>query len=183
VGRLPGVPALMPSERLQDLPKRQPTDVGALADVEARLDADSPQSGPGLRATFAIHNAGGERVELVNPLDLLQWQLLDKAGSPLDVPRRAPNLRVHRLPSAPWKLDSAVPIIEVRSDGERADTALLDSPALRLEQEGELAVTFEFELPSGDYRLSCLVTLIDAVVTERSRIVRSEPLAIRFDRT
>jgi hypothetical protein len=173
----------MATEPLRDLPTRSEIDAGRLANLEARLDVPSPQEGGGLRANFALVNAGDERVELLNPLDPLQWQLLDEGGAPLEVPSRAPEILVHRPPSGPWKLDPAVPIVEVRRDGESVDATTLDTSTVELGPRGELATTFEFDLASGDYRLSCLATLIDAADTDRSRIVRSERLPVRFDRT
>jgi hypothetical protein len=182
----------MATEPLHDLPDRETTDAGRLASLDARLDAQSPQAGNGLRATFALVNTGGQPVELLNPLDMLQWQLLDEAGAPLEVPSRPSNVLVQRQSSAPWKLDPAVPLVEVRRTGERIDVAAMDTPTVELEPQGELASTFEFdrtlkdgaavELASGDYRLVCLATLIDATDTDRSRIVRSNPLPVRFDR-
>ena len=70
--------------------------------------------------------------------------------------------------------------------------SVLDTPTVELAPRDELAVTFEFgdiledgaarELPSGDYRLVCTATLIDGIETQRSRILRCEPLAMRYDR-
>jgi hypothetical protein len=174
---------LMPNERLHDIAERGPADVGRMAGVEARIEAASPQSGDSLRVTFAIANTAIEPVEILNPIDLLQWQLLDETGMPLELPRRVPNLRVHRPADVPWKLDSAIPIVEVRKDGERAHAASLDARTLTLGPDGELAVTFGFGVPAGDYRLTCLATIIDAADTDMSRIVRSGPVPIRFDRS
>lgn len=181
----------MASEPLHDLSERDPAAEGRLADVEARLEAESPQAGQALLATVVLVNAGTARVELINPFDLLSWQLIDERG-PLTLPARSPNLLGHRPASAPWKLDPAMPLVEVRRGGQRIDPAALDSPAVELEAETELAATFGFdrlpedggtvELASGDYRLVCLVTLIDAADADRSRIVRSRPLPVRFDR-
>jgi hypothetical protein len=182
----------MVSERLHDLPERETGDLGDLARVEAQLNAPARQDGAGLRATFVLANANAGPVQLVNPVDLLQWQLLDASGAPLVLPSRPSNLRIHRPASAPWELNRAVPIVEVSRAGARADAAVLDTPSVGLESRDELAVTFEFghiledgsarELPSGDYRLACTATLIDAIETQRSRILRCEPLGIRFDR-
>jgi hypothetical protein len=172
----------MPTRQLTDLPGGESADAGALADVTARLGADSPQEGSGLRATLTLSNEGSSPVQLLNPFDLLQWQLVDAAGAPLDVPSRAPNLRVHRPSGTPWKLDSAVPIVAVRQGGESTDAASLDAPALTLDPGGELSVTYELDRPSGGYRLGCLTNLIDATDTRRSRIVRCDPLEISFTR-
>jgi hypothetical protein len=181
------------SERLHALPGRQTDDVGVRAAIEARLDALVRQAGAGLRATFVLTNENDQPVELINPVDLLQWLVLDDAGAPVALPNRPANLRVHRPASAPWKLNSAVPIVEVSLAGKQADAAVLDTPTVELAPRDELAVTFEFgdiledgtalELPSGDYRLVCTATVIDGIETQRSRILRCEPLAIRYDRT
>jgi hypothetical protein len=171
----------MPTRPLTDLPGGS-TDVGALAAVTARLEADSPQGGSGLRATLTLGNEGSSPVQLLNPFDLLQWQLLDAAGAPLDVPSRAPNLRVHRPSGTPWKLDSAVPIVDVRQGAGPTDPTSLDAPALTLDPGGELSVTYALDRPSGDYRLGCLTNLIDATDTRRSRIVRCDPLEVSFTR-
>lgn len=182
----------MLSERLHDLPEREPGDRGDLAGVEARLDAPARQEGAGFRATFVLVNGIDRPVALINPIDLLQWLLLDDAGAPLPLPSRPSNLRIHRPASAPWKLDSAVPIVEVSRSGDRVDAAMLDTPTVELVARDELAVSFEFghiledgtarDLPSGDYRLSCTATLIDAAETQRSRILRCDPLSIAFAR-
>lgn len=166
---------------LRLLPGTEPGPATALDAVEARLDAESPQLGAGLRATFALSNTSDFPLELLNPLDVLQWQLLDGAGAPLELPERVPNLRLHRPAGAEWKLDSAIPIAEVIQDGSAAEAAILDAPTLRL--KGRLAVTFAFELPTGDYRLNATVTLIDAADPTGSRILRSDPLPISFERT
>lgn len=181
----------MVSERLHPLAERE-TDVADLAGIEARLDALVSQRGAGLRATFVLNNGNDRPVELINPIDLLQWQLLDSAGAPLALPTRPANLRVHRPASAPWKLNSAVPIVEVSHAGKRADAVVLDTPTVQLAPQTEIAVTFEFGdlvedgtarvLPSGDYRLVCTATLIHSIETQRSRILRCEPLALRYDR-
>jgi hypothetical protein len=172
----------MPTRPLTDLPGPGTGDVGSLADVTARLDVESPQRGDGLRATLTLGNEGPTPVQLVNPFDLLQWQLLDERGAALDVPSRAPNLRVHRPGPLPWKLDSAVPIIEVRHGRRATDPASLDVAALDLVPDAELAVTYELDRPSGDYRLGCLTNLIDAADPQRSRIIRCDPLPVSFTR-
>lgn len=182
----------MASEPLNDLPGSDAAGAGRLAGVQARLDAASPQRGSSLRATVALANAGSGAVDLLNPFDLIQWQLLDDAGAPLEVPSRAPNLMVNRAAAAPWKLDTAVPITEVQRDSVPADAAELDSAAVSLAAGGELAVTYEFgqvlkegspvDLAGGEYRLICLATLIDAADTDRSRILRCNPVPVVFER-
>jgi hypothetical protein len=177
-------------EHLVDLPEREAEDVGDLALVGARLEAEGHQRGRGIRATVALESTGDRPIVLLNPFDLLQWQLLDGAGAPLDLPSSPPNLLVHRPASRPWELGDGVPVIEVRRAGELADRAMLGTPTVELTPHAELAVTFELaqlaqgattiELPGGDYRLGCLATLIDE--RQRSRIVRCNPLPMRFER-
>ena len=189
---MPAVPVTMASETLHDLPESTPAK-GELAQLDARLEAASEQQGRGLRATLALANASAAEIDLLNPVDLLRWQLLDATGAALDLPQRVPNLRVRRPADSAWKLDSAVPVIAVRRDGREVDPAVLDTPRLSLKVGAELAVTFEFdrtvrdgqsvELPSGDYRLVCLATLIDAADTQRTRIVRCDPLPVILHRS
>jgi hypothetical protein len=169
----------MPSQPLHALPGAEPAPAGPLDTLEARLEADSPQRGRSLLAAFSLVNAGESALELLNPLDLLQWQLLDGAGAPLGLPDRVPNLRSHPV-GGEWRLNSAIPIAEVIEDGTAANAATLDSPRLTITRE--LAVTFAFDLASGDYRLIAIATLIDASDTNRSRILRSDPLPVSFER-
>ena len=179
---MPGVSAVTPAEPLRALPDAPPESPGSLDALQAFVEAESQQRRARLLAAFALINASGKRLDLLNPLDLLQWQLLDDAGAPVALPERPPNLRVHRPAGEPWRLNSAIPVASVTQDGAATDAAMLDSPALGLEPEARLAVTFAFDLPSGSYRLAALATLIDARDTSSARVLRSEPLAIRFER-
>lgn len=181
----------MAAEPLKDLSERDSAAQGRIATVEARLEAESTQAGPALLASVVLANGGAEPVELINPFDLLQWQLLDERG-PVTLPARRPNLLAHTPASAPWKLDPALPLVEVRAGGELLAATALDRPELELQADAELSVTFAFgrapdggrtvELVSGDYQLVCMTTLIDARDPESSRIVRSSPLQVRFER-
>jgi hypothetical protein len=179
----------MATERLDDLEDDEAED--GLARVAAYLTADELQEGAaGLRVTFGVVNEGLERVALLNPFELAQWELLDEAGAPLTVPSSPPSLFVHRPRSAPWRLDSPLRILEVRRDGRAVEPGVLDSPSLEIDPAGECAVTFEIDrvldddgtppLQAGGYAIACVVTLIDAADTERSRILRSRPIRIHF---
>ena len=190
MGRLPGLPALMVTERLDDLQDHDLPE-GGVAEVAAYLAADERQEGTaGLRATFGVMNEGLERVVLLNPFELVQWELLDERGAPLTVPSSPPSLFVHRPRSAPWRLDSPLRILEVRRNGEIHEPDVLDSPSIEIDPAGECAVTFEIDrildddgtppLQAGRYTIACVATLIDAVDTERSRLLRSPPIHILF---
>ncbi len=177
-------------EPLRDLSEPEPDAIGDLAFVQTRIELDEQQRGDAITATIVLANTGGRPVELLNPFDLLQWQPLDGAAAPLDVPTAPPNLMVHRPASEPWKLRTGVPVVEVLLAGEPTDAAALDSPTLQLESEIELAATFAFaeivedgsrvQIPSGEYSLGCLATLIDS--EQHSRIVGCRPLSLRFEK-
>lgn len=180
---LPGLSAMTESRELQPVPGMPASPAGALDALTALLEADARQRGASLRAAFTLHNAGASALALVNPIDLLKWQLVDASGAPVALPERAPNFRLHRPAGAEWKLDSAIPIAGVAQDGAAVDASVLDEPAIRLAADGRLSVTFAFELASGGYALTALATLIDADDPTRSRILRSEPLPVELSPT
>lgn len=182
----------MATAQLDDLTGREIPE-GGLAELAAYLAAEERQDGAaGLRATFGVRNGGHDRVSLLNPFELLQWELSDERGAPLVVPSSPPSLFVHRARSAPWRLDSPLRILEVRRDGRRAAPEVLDTAQLELDPGTEQTVTFEIDrildddgtprLTTGSYGLACVATFIDAVHSDRSRILRSAPIHIAFRR-
>ena len=177
-------------EPLKDLSEPEPDAIGDLAFVEPRMELEAHQRGAAITATIVLANSGERPVELLNPFDLLQWQPLDGAAAPLDVPTAPPSLLVHLPASEPWKLRTGVPIVEALLGGEPTDAAVLDSATIQLEPEIELAATFAFaeivedgsrvQIRSGEYSLGCLATLIDS--EQHSRVVGCSPLALRFEK-
>lgn len=180
----------MVSEQLSDIPGREIPSDRALLDVDSYLAADPDQSeSAGLRATFILANHGDHTIELQNPLEMLQWQLLDERGAPLPLPQRPPNLLVIGEPSESWIAKNPMRIVEAKYDGGAAEITELDAPSLVLLPGAQWAVTFELDsldangdapLKAGTYAIGCLATLFRAADPNRSRILRSAPIQVRF---
>lgn len=183
----------MTREQLESIPGRQARDA-ELVGIQAFVEAGPTQShADGLHVTVELRNDGDEQVELRNPFELLQWELLAQDGSPLRLPRRAPSLLVHRSSDRPWTLDSTPALVEVRRDGAVVETSALDAPTLIFAPSQAWSATFaightvdgagkQTELPDRSYLVSCSATLIEAGDPGRSAIVRSAPVQLRLER-
>lgn len=180
----------MVSEQLSDIPGRELPSDDALMGVDSYLATDPEQAkNAGLRATLTVANHGDGTIELLNPFEMLQWQLLDEHGAPLPLPQRPPNLLVIGEPPESWTAENPVRIVEARLEGEAVEITALDAPSLELLPGAHWAATFELDrldtnggapLEAGTYAIACLATLIDAVDPTLSRILRSAPIQVRF---
>lgn len=157
MARLRGLPAVtMAAATLTDLPGRPPPSGSEIAALSASLKIDDEQ--PTLRATVTLEHHGDASVSLLDPWDMLQWQLLDERGAPLPLPPRAPAL-LTGAPSGPVTLQP----------GEATETTVeLDRLA-----DGR-------PITAGAYALGVIATLIDADHTDRSRILRADPVPVRL---
>jgi hypothetical protein len=146
----------MARAQLTDIPGRPPPSGSEIAALSATLDVGDEQ--PALQATVTLEHHGDAPVSLLDPWDMLQWQLLDARGAPLALPPRAPALLTGR-----------------------------SSETVTLEPGGQSTTTVELErladgqpLTAGTYALGVIATLIDADHTDRSRILRADPLPVRL---
>ncbi|MDA0163040.1 hypothetical protein OM076_22395 [Solirubrobacter ginsenosidimutans] len=146
----------MARAQLTDIPGRPPPSGSEIAALSATLDVGDEQ--PALQATVTLEHHGDARVSLLDPWDMLQWQLLDERGAPLALPPRAPALLTGRNSET----------VTLDPGGRRSTTVELDQLA------GGRPIT------AGAYSLGVIATLIDADDTERSRILRADPLPVRL---
>jgi hypothetical protein len=173
---------------LTDIPGRDLPRDGELNGVGAVLAAGDEQAGhPGLRATLALEHHGDEAISLLNPFEMVQWQLLDERGAPLPVPQRAPSLLVIGDQAGSWIEEGPLRVVEVHRGREALATAALDTRTVLLEPSDHLAATFELHrlaggepLTGGTYAIGCVATLIDADHPDRSRILRADPVQVSF---
>ena len=175
---------------LTDIPGRDlPRDL-ELAGVDALLAADDEQAGrAGLRATLALEHHGDEAISLLNPFEMLQWQLLDERGAPLPIPQRAPSLLVVGEQTGSWTAQGALRVVEAHRDDEPLATTALDTRTVVIEPGGHIAATFALDhlangqpLTDGTYGISCVATLINAGHPDMSRILRADPVHVRLRR-
>ncbi len=177
----------MARSQLSDVPGRDLPEDGELLGVAALIAAEDEQTATaGLRVTLAFEHHGDAAVSLLNPFEMVQWQLLDERGAPLDLPQRAPNLLVIGGPADSWIEDGPLRLVEAHRGGAALAPEALDTRTTELEPGDHLAGTFELHrladgrpLPPGTYGITCVVTLIDAEHPDRSRILRADPLRVR----
>jgi hypothetical protein len=144
----------MASVQLTDIPGRPPPSGSEIATLSATLDVDGEQAA--LRATVTLEHHGDATVSLLDPWDMLQWQLLDDRGAPLALPSRAPALLTGRNSET----------LTLEPGGRRTTTVQLDRLA-----DGR-------PITAGGYSLGVIATLIDADHTDRSRILRADPVPV-----
>lgn len=179
---------------LVDIPGRD-ADPGRLGDLAAYLDAETEQRGTtGIVVTVGVTNGGGHDLPLLNPFEVVQFQVRDERGMPRQVPTKPPSLLVHRADGEAWTLDNPLPVRDVRRNGESIDPGALDTEVFTVGAGEEWRVSFaidrfvaedgatDAQVPDGAYGVRCLATLIDAERRQTSRIVQSEELEIRFAR-
>ena len=176
----------MARSELTDVPGRDLPAEGELGDVAALLAADDEQAGTtGIRVTLALEYHGEDPISLLNPFEMAQWQLLDERGAPLPLPQRPPALLVIGEQTDSWIEDGPVRVVEAhRGDAVLTPTAL-DTRTITLEPGDHIAATFELReladgspLGAGSYGVACVATLIDADHTDRSRILRADPVRL-----
>jgi hypothetical protein len=182
--------------------KRDLTDISgrpvahSLSTLSAQLDVSTLQEkrADGLVASLAIANHGGQDVSLLNPFELVQFQLLDAKGYPLTVPMKPPSLLVHRPDGQSWRTNNPLRVIAVRKNNQAVDASLVDGKALTLAAGDEYEVTFEIDhvrekrngsdvdipIPDGEYKIGCIATLINSADTNESRILQSLPIEVHF---
>ena len=90
---------------LIDVPGRE-ADPGELGNLTAYLEAETEQRGaaPGPVVSVGFVNIGGGDIPLLNPLELLQFQVRDEQGSPLRIPSKPPSLLTHKRAGERWRL-------------------------------------------------------------------------------
>lgn len=178
----------MARRELTDLPGRELPRDGELTSVGALLAAEDEQTGrPGLRVTLALEHHGDEVISLLNPFEMVQWQLLDERGAPLPVPQRAPSLLVIGEQAGSWTEEGPLRVVEAHRSGEALTHRALDTRTVVLEPGDHMAATFELDhlandqpLAGGTYGIGCVTTMIDADHPDRSRILRADPVQVRF---
>jgi hypothetical protein len=172
---------------LTDVPGRDLPEDGELGDVAGMLAADDEQDETtGIRVTLALEHHGEAAISLLNPFEMVQWQLLDERGAPLALPQRAPNLLVIGEQAGSWIEDGPLRVVEAHRDDARIAPEALDTRTVTLEPGEHLAATFELHRladgtlpPTGSYGITCVATLIDADHPDRSRILRADPVRVR----
>lgn len=177
---------------------------GSLAALSGYLDAESEQVATigGLVAGVGLVNGGADEIALLNPFVLVQFQLRDEQGFPLELPVRPPPMLVHSAGGEDWSLDGSLPVVGVVRNGRAEAPSSIEGRVIRFAAGEERLVSFaigrtlanvaaggaasgqrrpaKVELPSGAYRVRCLATLIDAEQTDDSRIVESDEIAVRL---
>jgi hypothetical protein len=183
---------------LVDVPGRE-ADPGDLVNLSAYLEAETEQRGtaPGPVVSVGFVNSGKGKLPLLNPFELLQFQVRDEQGFPLRVPSKAPSLLTHKRAGEPWRLESPLPIVSVVRNGRETDPSAVDSEILDIGPGEDYRVSFaidrflgrqgddaggETAIPDGTYTVRCIATLIHAEQRQTSRILQSDEIEIRFAR-
>ena len=126
----------MARSELTDIPGHEVPRGTELASVAGALDVD--EDGAGLRATVTFEHRGDGPVSLLNPFELLQWQLLDERGAPIAVPARPPNVFRPSPPEA-WLEEGPLRPVAARRDGAELAVAELGVRTLELQPGTDVA--------------------------------------------
>jgi hypothetical protein len=171
-----------------------------LDSVEVQL-AEAHAGADALLVELTVRNAGQHTMHLENPFELAQLLVVDHNGFPKRVPMTAPSLLINAKGRAAWKLETAVPIVEVKRNGEPTERDTLDSEVLELGAGESYAAAFLIErfLPDpdevspgiepvheqvepGEYRVRALVTLINANNPKQSRTAQTQTVTFQLAR-
>lgn len=177
-----------------DQPGRQSPD-GPIGAVVAALEAAPRQDAEGLVVDLHVTNGGEGRVEVLNPFEMVQFQLLDAGGFPVSLPFRMPRLMVghgHDGPGAP-PLEPAMPVVGFVRDGQPGDQLELHRRTLVLAPTGQVLVSMVIAtrkstsggtepLPDGDYHVGAILTVIDAADPSQSRVLQAAPVDVVLTR-
>jgi hypothetical protein len=183
---------------LADIPGREPDP--RLTALTSFLDIDSEQTGDALRVGVGLVNRGDREIALLNPFVLLQFELRDGAGYPLDLPEKPSPLLVNAFGNEDWTFAGGPAVVVAARNGAALDPGALEGRILRFAPGDDLMAVFALDrvpratpavgapaeltspLPAGRYAIGCLLTLIDAEQLGVSRILRAGPLPVRFVR-
>ena len=159
--------------------------------VVAFLEAEPDQRGAeGIVVHVGVGNAGPGPVEVLNPFEVVQFQVLDEGGFPVPLPARPPRLLVEP-PGGDHP--PALPVVGAWRDGRPDDGARIDARVVEVGSGEDVRVAMAIgdrrsdpagrqALEDGRYRIGAILTLIDARDPSSSRVLQAAPLDVVLNR-
>jgi len=170
----------------------------SLASFSVVLDVEPKQirRDAGVVASIAITNSGKSQQTLVNPFELIQFQLTDDKGFPIKLATKPPAMLVHRATNEGWRVNNPIQVLGVTGNGQAIDITSVDDSKILFSPGAELRVTYRIDhvrqavdqaekeapIAEGRYGVAVTATLIDSADTKQSRILQVAPLTVEFQR-
>ena len=195
-----GVTDIMQSEvrtQLTDVKGARPVS-GGLAALSVYVVLDTVQDAlpGGIEFTLEYLNEGSQDIELFNPIDHVQYTLVDAAGYPVPSPPYAPRLLIQSADDPRVQLENKFLIVAIRENGHRKDIAeALRKERMVLSAGGRYEITLGIQkipdpaspgtvipLPAAPYKivLTCsLVTPAESMGDENPfRVLESSQIPV-----
>jgi hypothetical protein len=177
---------------------------GSLKDLVVYLEVEPAQKDKtnGIEVRLGIINNGNQEIYLLNPFNILQFQVMKQMGYPLKIPTKPPNLLINDRGGDGGRIEPALKIVRVLRNNQAVEIRNINEEVLKIAAHEEYQVYFEIDrlleeqsrstpsggaseyvevsIPDGVYRIRCIATLINSSNTQESRILQSQGVQVDF---